>query len=160
MNYSSKSNHFSYVFALKYSPDLKKYNIHGLWPSNTDVYSDVQDWCSEQLLKDEQLMSDLPFVWNSDVHKHIDKISNFTQSDFRNNSVCLNADLKFWQHEWDKHGVYSRLGPIEYFKKAIKLYKQIVHEKLFPIKTDLHHQIHFYLDHEFNVKDSDVITIL
>lgn len=134
-----------YTFALKWSPDRNEYNIHGLWPTDRTPSKIHPEFCMETLRSNTKLYDQLLSNWNSDLHKkHVDEIQ------------IEQADIKFWKHEWDKHGVYSGLAQNAYFLKANNLY--LLHKKEVPVST-LHHQLHFYLKADYTVISSDIITI-
>ena len=145
----------SYVFSLKYSPDLKKYDIHGLWPQiKEEKPLKKQDYDLHQLLDTEdKILKKLPLIWNSDMHKKID-ISKPEQE--YTNSILREANVKFWTHEWDKHGKISPWECETYFKVAISLYYQF--KPALP-KVDLHHQIRIELDKDLKKIGTEQILL-
>ena len=138
MNFSSSSDaSVYYTFALKWSPDYVDYNIHGLWPEFSISKPNVDEFDFGLLNSDRNLLQKLELVWNSDLHAK--KI---------NPEVTLEADIKFWTHEWDKHGRHSPFDQNGYFKRAVQIYDKLKPE--LPV-SDLHHQLHFSLDKNLEV---------
>lgn len=132
----------SYIFSLKYSPDFEKYNIHGLWPQPEGKEPlEKKEYDLHHLLdtKDE-ILKNLPLVWNSDHHK---KVTNLNLETEHRDPVLRAANLKFWTGEWEKHGKASPWECEDYFKIAISLYYKLKPE--LP-KLNMHHQVRINLD--------------
>jgi ribonuclease I len=147
----------AYVFAIKWSPDNSEYNIHGLWPEVDYVHCNhpetiAKNEFDQQILRDATLLKTLEVVWNSDMHKPIDK----TESESKISEILLNANLKFWEHEWYKHGMYSNLALEPFFDKAIELY--YAHRPQLPAHNE-NHQLHYYLDINYAVIKTDLYVI-
>ena len=134
---------YFYVFALKWSPDKKEYNIHGLWPKYNKcnpIPSDPKEF-KDVILNNKDLFTELKNSWNSDLHS-----KNASSQDL------LQSDLQFWAHEWYKHGSRSGLTEIQYFKLVLDLYNHL--KTIIPtfFKSD---EIYYYLDQDFNMITSE-----
>ena len=139
----SKNFTVAYTFALKWDSDYKFYNIHGLWPEHSRRVQDPE-FNNNELRENKPLMEKLMKYWNSNIHKE-----QATKAE------RIESDLKFWHHEWTKHGCESNYALVEYFMKCVQLYEK--HTKPLPV-SDLHHQLHFYLDEKLELLSTDLVT--
>lgn len=140
----------TYVYSLKWSPDLRKYDIHGLWPAVDLGNKTPSGWTVEKLLyTTDPVLMRLPEVWNSDMHKTVKE--KITEKDERQDQTLIKANLRFWNHEWSKHGVVSGMTPEEYFKCAINLYDKLAKNEGNNLYVDHHHEIRFNLDENLRI---------
>lgn len=135
-----------YTLAFKYSRDEMIYDLHGLWPEACCVeVNEVQGLFKIEEL-DVKLYVRLERVWNSDNHPPLRHEND--------EEVELKADIKFWEHEWNRHGRYSGLSMNVYFEKALSLYDK--YKSMLP-KCNENHQCHVYLDKDYEMIDSDMV---
>lgn len=142
-----------WTLALKWSPDRGIYDLHGLWPE-----APLEQWVQEHgtaqspvldksALRD--ILGELESCWNSDMHAPIRNGMSKEQVE----KIIMNADYKFWDHEWKRHGCKSGMPEHEYFACALDEYKK--RKDMMP-PTNEHHQIHFYLDRDRNTISTDL----
>lgn len=152
MNHPIPSNCY-WTLALKWSPDENVYDLHGLWPEarlEEEVRANHAEHpraFNRQALAD--IMGELESCWNSDMHA---PIKTGISKDMVQ-KILLNADYKFWEHEWTKHGCKSGMSEREYFGCALEEYKK--RKSILPAINE-HHQIHFYLDKNRNDISTDL----
>ncbi|KAK6928418.1 Ribonuclease T2-like [Dillenia turbinata] len=91
-------------------PILEKFTIHGLW-NFTPCPTHGRPLPRREI---ERLQSTLKL--------------NIVWPDFTNIS---DNNIRFWQHEWSKHGHCTNMTPMAYFQKAINVYD------LYPVLTYL-----------------------
>ena len=146
---------YPYCLCFKYSPDLKKYDLHGLWPKNTTPlpkkHYEISNLLPNAIKNEDDLLIHLPIYWNSDLHKSIGR-GPIRQAQEYSNEVLKEANVRFWTHEWTKHGVCSPWECEDYFRKVMECYGRFA-DKL-PTghdAADMHHEIRIQLDENLNV---------
>lgn len=135
-----------WVLAMKWDTDAlpPKYNMHGLWYDHgEEPGSDHQAWNLSMVLDNPLLFRRMEKDWNSSMHKDTRGMNaqerkdtsegNLHEND-RLENIRLTADLKFWNHQWTKHGMVSGMKPAQYFSKAFQLY-DLVKDRLPVQKT-------------------------
>ncbi|XP_031253471.1 ribonuclease 3-like [Pistacia vera] len=102
-SYCDTKNHCCYPKSGKPAAD---FGIHGLWPNYKD--GSYPSNCDPDALFDESQLTDL---------------MSKMQKSWPTLSCPSNDGLKFWSHEWVKHGTCaeSELDQREYFEAALKL---------------------------------------
>lgn len=136
----------AWTLALKWSRDYGIYDLHGLWEQKKIWRSSGQ---SERVELPDDLLLKMEQYWNSDLHQPVRDVSQE-----RRKEILLRADKRFWQHQWDKHGQHSGLKMVDYFWKAIEQYEK--RKDTLPV-VDEHHQLHWYLDEEFQTLGTDLV---
>ncbi|GAU28516.1 hypothetical protein TSUD_156730 [Trifolium subterraneum] len=82
------------------------FTAHGVWPTNTN--SNIKP--PKPSNPDKFILKDIP----NDQKAALDRI----WPDLINGN-----NVKFWEHEWNDHGVSSGLSQVEYFWKCLQLWK-------------------------------------
>ena len=125
-----KDERFYYLSLMQNSDNVNNYIIHGLWPQyNMDSYP---QYCEDVLFTMKvlkPLRKDLEKYWKP---KHI------------------KDPMKFWLHEWRKHGscIFTPITQYEYFKITLDLYKEVIDKNLLceKYKSGNHYLIPVSLD--------------
>ncbi len=116
--FASIYNFNYYNFALLKCDQSANFTIHGLWPTIDEYdwpqYCNTSSYFNETAI--EILQPELQSYWTS----------------------CYQTDLKFWGHEWLKHGTCTNLTEFEYFRKTLDLYYFVRDNRL--IEEKCHHE--------------------
>ena len=132
--FKKKDERFYYL-SLMINPEDSSLTIHGLWPQyNINSYP--------------QYCKNVPFTMKvlkplkKDLHKYW-KPSN------------IKDPMKFWLHEWRKHGscIFTDITQYEYFKITLDLYKEVIDKNLIceKYKSKNHYLIPVSLDFKLMV---------
>ena len=108
-NYLICRNENYYYLSLKY--ENGKWTIHGLWPQyNKDSYPKYCSNTKFELNSLKPIISQLNRYWCSDKY-----------------------NIKFWEHEWKKHGtcMFNNCDELNYFKMGLKLFEDLKFSKNF-----------------------------
>ncbi len=111
-SHQSKEN-FYYLALLKNNDNVNGVSIHGLWPNyGNGGYPSFCKSVEFDFSKLTPIIKELRENW--DLPGDIDK-----------------DEIKFWTHEWKKHGscMFKELDEYHYFKKALDLYFYIINNK-------------------------------
>ncbi|KAL6573539.1 hypothetical protein OROHE_001998 [Orobanche hederae] len=84
-------------------PVPTEFKIHGLWPQ--------PDGLPTNEISDPNQLT------------HIATELNKNWPNLKSKQQQISINLKFWWHEWTKHGKYSEMGVLDYFKKTLELFK-------------------------------------
>ena len=148
-DYSHKA---PWVLRLKWDDDRQTYDMHGLWYDRPPkAGSDTRSWDLRTIADEPQLLRRMEIDWNSSHHKRTDEPSAREAKDIRDGElhtsdplekIRFDADVKFWSHEWNKHGRVSGMHPHQYFRKAFQLF-DLVRPQVPSHKTSAEVQFHF-----------------
>lgn len=105
---------FYYLSLLKNVDNVNGFSIHGLWSNYGD--GSYPSYCKKvdfDMKKLEPIETDLVLYW--ELPDEVNKL-----------------DIKFFKHEWEKHGscMFQDMNEYEYFKKVLDLYKKVISEKI------------------------------
>lgn len=108
--FKSKDTRFYYLSLLKNDNCAYGYTIHGFWPQFSKTsYPQFCKKVTFDINKLKPIENDLISFWElpEDTNK---------------------LEIKFWSHEWCKHGscMFKEMGELEYFQTALKLYENIM----------------------------------
>ena len=124
-----------YYLSLMINSDDSSITIHGLWPQH-DVGSYPQ-YC-----KNVRFTMKVLKPLKKDLHKY-----------WKPNNT--KDPMKFWLHEWRKHGscIFTDITQYEYFKITLDLYKEVIDKNLISekYKTKNHYLIPVSLDFKLMV---------
>lgn len=143
---------YPWVFAVKYSPDKRTYNIHGLWNDEAKK-PNSDDEKFKQCMISKELLKLMEINWNSDIHKQVqldkDEIADANRGELKssddNEKILLDGDYHFWAHEWNKHGRIAGMNPDDYFRTTLKLLEE--RKQRLP-RIKLKDEYHFNLDED------------
>ena len=114
-----------FILALFTHPKSGDVSIHGLWPENSE--NSWPEYCSDtpfNMSLIDPLLSELKKHWYSYNGQHI----------------------KFWEHEWKKHGTCSYMDEITYFKSALALREKYMNDGTIEHSISKHHTIKIKID--------------
>ena len=120
-----------YYLSIMISPNsINGCNIHGLWPQyDMDSYP--------QFCKNVQFSMKVLKPLRKDLNKYW-------------KPKGIKDPMRFWLHEWRKHGscIYSEITQYEYFKITLDLYKEVIDKNLMSkkYKSGNHYLIPVSLD--------------
>jgi len=96
----TSSNDEYFLLALKRCDAESSWTLHGLWPQFTE--HKWPQWCNR---------SD---VLENETVRHFPELYRMWPS-------CDGDNVKFWEHEWLKHGTCSGMSQLKYFETALSL---------------------------------------